>query len=65
MGSVVVAPGRWSTGSIAVVQGLVAPWYVGSSQVRDQASSPALAGRVFTNEHPGSPYCSQYFAIKK
>ena len=32
---------------------LVAPWYVGSSQIRDQTVSPALAGRFLTTGPPG------------
>ena len=35
--------------------GLVAPRHVGSSQIRDQTHSPALAGRFFTAEPPGEP----------
>ena len=36
--------------------GLVAPWPVGSSWIRDQTLSLALAGRFFTTEPPGKPY---------
>ena len=35
--------------------GLVAPWHVGSSQIRDWTMSPVLAGRFFTAEPPRKP----------
>ena len=34
MDSVAVAPGLWSTGSIVVSMGFVAPLYVSSSQIK-------------------------------
>ena len=50
MGSVVAAPGLWSSGGIVV--GLVAPWHVGASrsgiELRWQADSLPLS-------HQGSP----------
>ena len=36
VGSAVVVPGLESTGSVAVVHGLVAPRHVGSPRIRDQ-----------------------------
>ena len=53
--SVVVAPGLWSTGSVAVTQGLSCPGACGIFP--DQGSmSPALAGGFFTTKPPGKPY---------
>ena len=48
--SVMVAPGFSSRR-----MGLVAPWHVGSAQIRDPPMSPALAGRFFTAERPVKP----------
>ena len=52
MGSVVVAPRLWRTGSIIVVYGLVAPhtWDLPRSEI--EPVSPALAGEIFTTETP-------------
>ena len=37
--------------------GLVAPWHVGFSWIRDQKTvSPALTGGFFTTESPGKPW---------
>ena len=57
MGSEDVAPGLQSPGSIDVVHGLhcSTAMNVGSSWIRDQPVSPALAGGFFTTGHEGSP----------
>ena len=43
---VVLAPGLWSTGSIVVGTGLVAPQHVGSSWTRDQTCVPCIGRRI-------------------
>jgi len=48
--SVIAFLGLYSTGSLVVAHGLVAPWHVGSSQIKP-VSAP-LAGRFFTAEPP-------------
>ena len=57
MGSVDVAPGLQSPGSIDVVHGLHCSTAVnvGSSWIRDQPVSSALAGGFFTTEPQGKP----------
>ena len=57
MGSIIAAPGLWSTGSIVVAHGLSCPAACGIFP--DQGSnpvSPALADRFFTAEPPGKPW---------
>ena len=51
VGSVAVAPGRWSTGSEVWHLGLVALWPEGSSQTRDRTQVPCI-GRQFLNLGP-------------
>ena len=53
MGSVAVAPRLQST--LLWHTSLVAPRHVGSSLIRDQTVSPALAGRFFSTQSPGKP----------
>ena len=45
---VVVAPGLWSTGSVVVAHGLVAPWHVGSFWTRVHTGVPCIARRFLT-----------------
>ena len=53
VGSVVVAPRLWSTGSInSVARGLSCSWHM---ETGIGPMSPALAGRFFTTEPPGKP----------
>ena len=40
------------------LMGLVAPWPVGSCQIRDWTCVPALAGRFLTTGPPGKPWRS-------
>ena len=57
--SVAVAPGLGSTGSVAVMHRLPAPWHMGSSQTRDtillRPMSLTLAGGFLTIEPAGKP----------
>ena len=58
--SVVAALGLQSTGS-KITRGLVAPWHVGSLQVRDGTLVSCIGGRFFTSEPPGTP--PHYFLL--
>ena len=55
VGSVVVAPGLWSTGSAVWQTGLVAPLHVGSSRMRDLTHFSSWAGGFFITEPLGKP----------
>ena len=41
--------------------GLVAPWHVGSSHIRDRTLSPILAGRLFNTESPERPWLITFY----
>ena len=50
VGSVVVAPGLWSTGSVVTAHtSLGAPWHVKSSQIRDPNHVPYIDGQVLNH----------------
>ena len=59
--SLVAEHGFWarelqSTGSIAVVTGLVAPWHVGSSRNRGNTRFAFIGSRIFSTEPPEKSY---------
>ena len=60
------APYLWLAGFGAQARqlwcmGLVAPWHVGSSHIRDRTLSPILAGRLFTVESPERPWLITFY----
>ena len=55
-GSVVMAPGLWSTDSVVVVHGLLLLACGDPSGSGIEPMSPVLAGRFFTTEPPGKPH---------
>ena len=52
MGSVVVVPWLWSTGSVVVMHEICGIWALPGPGI--EPMSPALAGRFFTTEPPAA-----------